>query len=77
MGGGGDFGAEVEAQPQSSLSTEFPDINYFLHRPFIEDVGRDLCSLKELQDGTYSINDLATFHDIMDLRNKLKPKEVE
>lgn len=25
-----------------------------------------LCTLKELQDGTYNINDLADFHEAMD-----------
>lgn len=25
-----------------------------------------LCTLKELKDGTYSINDLADFHEVMD-----------
>lgn len=25
-----------------------------------------LCSLRELKDGTYSINDLADFHEAMD-----------
>lgn len=25
-----------------------------------------LCALRELQDGTYSINDLADFHEAMD-----------
>jgi hypothetical protein len=25
-----------------------------------------LCTLKELQDGTYTINDLADFHEAMD-----------
>lgn len=26
-----------------------------------------LCRLRELQDGTYSINDLADFHEAMDI----------
>ncbi|QQO91071.1 hypothetical protein QNG98_gp69 [Yersinia phage PYps3T] len=46
-----------------------------MHRPVIED--SSLCSLKELQDGTYSIMDLLTFHAILDLRNELKPKEED
>ena len=36
-----------------------------------------LCRLHELQDGTYSIMDLLVFHDILDLREKLKPVEEE
>ncbi|AGV99266.1 hypothetical protein PM1_050 [Pectobacterium phage PM1] len=48
-------------------------MNYFLHRPVVED--SSLCTLKELQDGTYSLMDLLTFHAILDLRIKLKPEE--
>jgi len=35
-----------------------------------------LCSLKELQDGTYSIDDLADMHEALDLKEalRLKPK---
>ncbi|MFZ4217063.1 DUF6889 family protein [Enterobacter ludwigii] len=36
-----------------------------------------MCSLKELQDGTYSIDDVALFNDILDLREKLKPEETD
>jgi hypothetical protein len=33
-------------------------------RPIMRDP--PLCTLRELQDGTYSINDLADFHEAMD-----------
>lgn len=33
-------------------------------RPVMRDP--PLCSLKELKDGTYTINDLADFHEAMD-----------
>ncbi len=33
-------------------------------RPIMRDP--PLCTLKELRDGTYSINDLADFHEAMD-----------
>lgn len=44
-------------------------------RPLISDP--PLCKLKELQDGTYSIDDLADMHEILDLKFELakKPKE--
>jgi hypothetical protein len=57
------------------LSSQFPDIKYFLHRPLID--ATDLCTLRELQDGTYSIDDVAMFHDILDLRKKMKPTEED
>ena len=36
----------------------------YLWRPIMRDP--PLCRLKELCDGTYSINDLADFHEAMD-----------
>ena len=33
-----------------------------------------LCRLHELQDGTYSIDDLADMHEALDLKESLKPK---
>ncbi len=33
-----------------------------------------LCKLHELQDGTYSIDDLADMHEALDLKESLKPK---
>ena len=33
-----------------------------------------LCNLRELQDGTYSIDDLADMHEALDLKEALRPK---
>jgi hypothetical protein len=37
----------------------------YIFRPIIHNP--PFCSLKELQDGTYNINDLADFHEMMDV----------
>jgi hypothetical protein len=29
-----------------------------------------MCTLRELQDGTYDINDLADFHEVMDVEDE-------
>jgi hypothetical protein len=44
----------------------FPNINGFLHRPLIAEP--PLCTLKELQDGTYSIDDLCLMNELLDLK---------
>lgn len=51
---------------------QFPNINVFLHKPII--VEPPLCSLRELQDGTYSIDDLFLMHELMDLKQLMKGK---
>ena len=33
-----------------------------------------MCALKELQDGTYSIDDLMMMHELLDLKLHLTPK---
>ncbi len=43
-----------------------------LWRPVIAEP--PLCTLKELQDGTYSIEDLADFHEALDLKEALRKK---
>ena len=50
----------------------FPNVDAFLHRPLFADP--PMCTLKELQDGTYSIEDLAMMHEIMDLKIHMPPK---
>ena len=45
----------------------------FIWRPIIAD--DPLCSLKELEDGTYSIIDLLDFHEALDLKMALKEKK--
>ena len=44
-------------------------VKMYLFRPVLTDP--PLCSLKELQDGTYSIDDLADFHEALDLKQQL------
>ena len=44
----------------------------FLHRPVISDP--PMCTLKELEDGTYSIEDVALMHEILDLKIEMSPK---
>lgn len=50
----------------------FPNINMFIHRPVISEP--PLCQLRELQDGTYSIDDLMMMHELLDLKTHLAPK---
>ncbi len=33
-----------------------------------------MATLKELQDGTYSINDVAMMNELIDLKESLRPK---
>lgn len=47
-------------------------MNLFLHRPLLVDP--PMCQLKDLQDGTYSIEDLYMFHELLDLKASLKQK---
>jgi len=35
------------------------------------------CKLKELQDGTYSIDDLADFHEALDLKENLRKQKKQ
>jgi hypothetical protein len=34
-----------------------------------------MCSLKDLQDGTYSMEDLMMMHELMDLKLAMVPKQ--
>jgi hypothetical protein len=52
------------------MDSMFPSIDFFLHRPII--VEPPLCTLRELQDGTYSLLDLLTFHELADLKQHYK-----
>ena len=47
-------------------------MNGYLHRPLLTDP--PMCTLKELQDGTYSIEDLMMLHELMDLKMAMAPK---
>jgi len=33
-----------------------------------------MCALKDLKDGTYTINDLEIMHQIIELRNHMRPQ---
>jgi hypothetical protein len=60
---------------------ESANIDNYVWRPILHDP--QLCTLRELQDGTYNINDLADMHEAMDeeaeyqrlLELKHKPKK--
>jgi hypothetical protein len=49
----------------------FPELNGYLIRPLL--VIPPMCSLKELQDGTYTIRDLEVMHQIIELRAHMNP----
>jgi hypothetical protein len=57
------------------MDSMFPSIDFFLHRPAI--VEPPLCTLRELQDGTYSLLDLLTLHEIADLKQHYKNQARE
>lgn len=44
----------------------------YLHRPLLNDP--PMCRLVELQDGTYSLEDLMMLHELMDLKVAMTPK---
>lgn len=44
----------------------------YLHRPLLNEP--PMCSLKELQDGTYSMEDLMMMHELMDLKSAMAHK---
>lgn len=47
-------------------------MDIFLHRPLLVDP--PMCTLKELEDGTYSIEDVLLMHELLDLKLSLQPK---
>ena len=60
---------------QVSLPTDYseiyPELNGYLIKPLL--VNPPLCTLKELQDGTYTIKDLEVMHQVIELRKHLYP----
>ena len=52
-------------------NTIFPELNGYLVKPLL--VNTPMCTLKELQDGTYTIYDLEIMHQIMELRAHMNP----
>ena len=53
----------------------FPEINYFLHRPAMSEP--PLMMLREVDDGTYSINDLLILHNILDYKDEVNRRMME
>jgi len=49
-----------------------PNLELYLWRPIIS--SPQMCYLKELEDGTYSIKDLADMHEALDLLYKIEIK---
>jgi hypothetical protein len=47
-------------------------VDTFLHRPMLSDP--PMCTLRELQDGTYSIEDVMLMNELLDLKMSLAPK---
>ena len=52
-------------------SKVYPELNGYLVKPLL--VNPPLCSLKELQDGTYSLYDLEMFHQIIEIKQHMQP----
>ncbi len=48
---------------------QFPEIDPFLHKPLLVDP--PMCTLKELEDGTYSLYDILVMHEIIDFKTYL------
>jgi len=49
----------------------YPTLNGYLVKPLL--VNPPMCSLKELQDGTYTISDLETMHQIIEIKQHMTP----
>jgi hypothetical protein len=47
----------------------FPTLNGFMIKPLL--VSPPMCTLKELQDGTYTIADLETMHQLIELKQHM------
>lgn len=68
------MGRQPAGQSEGKLVDKkmFPNVDIFLHRPVISDP--PMCALKELEDGTYSIEDVALMNEILDLKLHMSPK---
>lgn len=63
------YNTEADLKTGPTLAELFPNVNYFLHRPLI--ANPPMCTLKELQDYTYSIDDLFLMHELIDLKEHI------
>jgi len=61
----------LDAHRGPTISEMFPDVNYFLHRPLIAEP--PMCALRELDDSTYSIDDIYLMHVLLDLKEHIAP----
>lgn len=52
-------------------SSVYPELNGYFVKPLLTDP--PMCSLKELQDGTYTLYDLEVFHQIIEIKQHMKP----
>lgn len=62
--------ASPSAEHVEDLPSLFPNVNFFLHRPVLSEP--PLCTLKELEDGTYSLMDVLLMNELLDLKKHLK-----
>ena len=49
----------------------YPELNGYLIKPLLNDP--PLCFLIELQDGTYTIKDLEVMHQVIEIKQHMKP----
>ena len=52
-------------------SEVYPELNGYLVRPLL--VNPPLCTLKELQDGTYTLYDLEVLHQVIEIKKHMNP----
>lgn len=52
--------------------SSFPNFIGLIHNPILYEP--PLCTLKELQDGTYNIDDLMMLNELIDLKEFMKEK---
>lgn len=68
------MGRQPSGQSESKPidKNKFPNVEAFLHRPLLCEP--PMCSLHQLQDGTYSIEDVALMNELLDLKLSMSPK---
>lgn len=49
----------------------YPELNGYMVKPLL--VNPPMCQLKELQDGTYTLYDLELMHQIIEIKQHMKP----
>lgn len=59
-----------DAEP--TIAEMFPLLSFFLHRPLVVDP--PMCQLKDLSTD-YSLDDVLLMHEILDLKEHIKPQE--